>query len=142
MGKIQVVAVNVEGDDTAIAEALKMATNFLNRSDGNADPEPPGGPRAVTAALAASAQARSHDPGPSERVECPRCGEPQKNRYALAVHSRFRHPKSKKAKEASHGKAASGKEFFCPVKNCVKSFKLRGWRDKHVKRDHGIEESI
>jgi hypothetical protein len=49
--------------------------------------------------------------------------------------------KPRKNKAAEKTESAAG-GLWCPVKNCGRQFRIKGWLNNHLEKDHGIRDTI
>ncbi len=139
MGHIQVVALNVLGDDETLRKAIEVAAGVLDGSR-TAD---------TTRAIDAAPEATTALPPPARRAKksdakqfpCKHtgCAEVFESVGKLAAHSRAVHPKTQAASKPAESQPG---QLWCPVKNCGRSFHKKGWLNGHLERDHGIKGGI
>lgn len=144
MGHIQIIALNVEGSDDTLRDAIKTAATVLNRDlNGEPKPEPPPGPLPAGGAALPAPENRQRREGRTAKFSCDQCDETFSSAGQRSAHKRYSHPKAaKKTAQPKAGAAAEDGTLWCPVKNCGRSFGKRGWLNNHLERDHGIKEGI
>ena len=148
MGHIQVIALNVEGDDQTLRDAIKTAAAVIGRglNGDEAQRAAPlqGTPLDTRAALLgetgnskpAPAEKKTRAPR-AEQFPCDQCAEVFETNGKRSAHKRYNHPKAAATKPAT-----TNGELWCPVKNCGRSFGKKGWLNNHLERDHGMKDPV
>lgn len=123
MGKIQVIALEVEGDTEAITQALKVAASYFQGFQTQ--------PALEHSAAVEQRPATAPKPEPigKESYPCHHCDEVFERKGQRSVHTRYKHPLNRET-------AVEGK-LHCPRNGCDRTFTKQAWLKVHLERDHG-----